>query len=381
MIMAPVPARPATVGPVGRHRSPGANGCGCRSGDPPGRVRPTAPRGPDRQSAGQRPADPVRGVRSSTGRTTTTRRRCSRPARSTPRSFHGGGALKAIWSAGGLPRTALTPTLSPGERRPSYGALAHVELCSRRSSTCPTASPATRKCSFDGKKILFSMRRNRGGRLPPLRDQRRRHRPAAAHLRRGHHRHRPALPARRPHRSSPPRASRSTACATGTSWATCSDGGRRGEHPPDRQEHAVRGPRRRCCPTAASSTTAGNTWTATSATPRALWTVNPDGTNHAVYWGNNTASPGRGARRPADPRHASRSSARSPRATTGRGARWRSSTAGSGVDGRAAGRAHLAGRARSTWSSERQLRHVHAASSPSTKTPIRSPTSTSSARA
>jgi hypothetical protein len=25
---------------------------------------------------------------------------------------------------------------------------------------------------------------------------------------------------------------------------------------------------------------------------QALWTVNPDGTNHAVYWGNNTASPG-----------------------------------------------------------------------------------------
>ena len=22
-----------------------------------------------------------------------------------------------------------------------------------------------------------------------------------------------------------------------------------------------------------------------------LWTVNPDGTNHAVYWGNNTVSP------------------------------------------------------------------------------------------
>ena len=25
---------------------------------------------------------------------------------------------------------------------------------------------------------------------------------------------------------------------------------------------------------------------------QALWTVNPDGTSHAVYWGNNTASPG-----------------------------------------------------------------------------------------
>ena len=66
------------------------------------------------------------------------------------------------------------------------------------------------------------MRRNAGRRLPPLRDQRRRHRPAAAHLRRR------ACPTSTRSTcptagsSSPRRASRSTACATGTSWATCS---------------------------------------------------------------------------------------------------------------------------------------------------------------
>ncbi len=92
--------------------------------------------------------------------------------------------------------------------------------------------------------------------------------------------------------ASPRPASRSTACATGTSWATCSrwrPTGRTSSR--SATARCTRGTRR-CCPTAASSTTAGSTWTATSATPRACGPCNPDGTNHAIYYGNNTDSPG-----------------------------------------------------------------------------------------
>ncbi|HOT50456.1 MAG TPA: hypothetical protein PLI07_05730 [Candidatus Hydrogenedentes bacterium] len=54
-----------------------------------------------------------------------------------------------------------------------------------------------------------------------------------------------------------------------------------------------------------------------------LWTVRPDGTDHALYWGNNTASPARCSMRVPFPA-ASNSSACSVRATIAPGARWRS---------------------------------------------------------
>ena len=48
----------------------------------------------------------------------------------------------------------------------------------------------------------------------------------------------------------------------------------------------------RSCPTAASFTIAGNTWTGSSGPSYGLWTCNPDGTGHALYYGSNAWSPG-----------------------------------------------------------------------------------------
>jgi hypothetical protein len=56
-----------------------------------------------------------------------------------------------------------------------------------------------------------------------------------------------------------------------------------------------------------------------------VWVTNPDGTNHAIYWGNYTNSPGAVLDTGRSP-GPSCSSPRSPRATTGLGVRWRSST-------------------------------------------------------
>ena len=190
------------------------------------------------------------------------------------------------------------------------------------------------------------MRRNRGGRLPHLRDQRRRHAACGSS---------PSAPGvtdidpiylpdgRDPlHLDARAEVLHVQPAHHGQ---PVHDGRRRREHPPDRPQHAARRARRRCCPTAACSTTAGNTWTATSATPRACGPCNPDGTNHAVYWGNNTASPGAVLDARADPRHASRSSATFslvPRPAVGRAGDRRPAAAA--LDGRAAGGAHLAGR-------------------------------------
>ena len=68
---------------------------------------------------------------------------------------------------------------------------------------------------------------------------------------------------------------------------------------------------------------------------QALWTVNPDGTSHAVYWGNNTASPGAVIDARIIPGHRAGASASSAPATTGPGAPWPSSTGALGLDGRA----------------------------------------------
>ena len=56
-----------------------------------------------------------------------------------------------------------------------------------------------------------------------------------------------------------------------------------------------------------------------------VWSVHPDGSNHAVYWGNNTNSPGAVLDARAIP-GTNGSSPRSPPATTVPGGRWRSST-------------------------------------------------------
>jgi hypothetical protein len=73
----------------------------------------------------------------------------------------------------------------------------------------------------------------------------------------------------------------------------------------------------------------------------AIWTVNPDGTNPAIYWGNNTASPGGVYYPRVSFRARSKSCASSACTTFGCGARWRSSIAGWGSTA-APGGAHLA---------------------------------------
>ena len=59
-----------------------------------------------------------------------------------------------------------------------------------------------------------------------------------------------------------------------------------------------------------------------------LWTCNPDGTNHALYYGSNAWSPGAIIQARAIPGQRPRGAASSARATTGPGARWRSSIVG-----------------------------------------------------
>ena len=58
-----------------------------------------------------------------------------------------------------------------------------------------------------------------------------------------------------------------------------------------------------------------------------LWTTNPDGTNHAIYYGNSTESPGAKLEARAIP-GTEKVSARSPPATTALGGHWRFSTGG-----------------------------------------------------
>ena len=112
-----------------------------------------------------------------------------------------------------------------------------------------------------------------------------------------------------------------------------------------------------------------------------IWTVNPDGTNQAVYWGNNTASPGGIYYPPAPSRAASRRSACSACITIGCGGRWPSSTAG--WVSTAAGRCCAPGRPMPSTGSAPTGPSIATSSSTSirsTNAPGRSPTSTSSAR-
>ncbi len=64
------------------------------------------------------------------------------------------------------------------------------------------------------------------------------------------------------------------------------------------------------------------------------WVCNPDGTNHAIYWGNNTNSPGGLLDNRAIPGTRTVRSARSRRATIGRGEPLAVVDRGTGLDGR-----------------------------------------------
>ena len=154
---------------------------------------------------------------------------------------------------------------------------------------------------YDGKKILFSYRRGETKSLPPVRNQRRRHR-AAATDRRALGRHRADLPARRRHRvllfalqtlgqvlahagggpatAAMPRRATSASCRATSSRTT----------------------RPGCCPTAACSTCGGSTSTAARCSTITCGPCNPDGTG-ADDLLRQPARRHRDARRQADPRH------------------------------------------------------------------------------
>ena len=84
----------------------------------------------------------------------------------------------------------------------------------------------------------------------------------------------------------------STACATGTSWATCTPWNADGAniqqigHSTLHEGHAALLPDGRIL---------YDRWEYVDRNfgdAQGVWTVNPDGTNHAIHWENNTNSPG-----------------------------------------------------------------------------------------
>ena len=135
-------------------------------------------------------------------------------------SFHGGGALKTMLIVPSETARAAAPTT---RLRDVQGRRARSRRQLRRQED----------------PLLHAIGRRR--RLSPLRDQRRRHAPEAIDLRRGHQRHRPDLPAQRPDPLHLDPRAQVLHVQPAHHGQPLHHGGRRGQHPTDRPQHAARG--------------------------------------------------------------------------------------------------------------------------------------------